>query len=336
MTDKTEEWPWPWDKPVSHYDTNGPKKSTRVTYNDVPYFVSPTGDSGIHTARDRFHVACLACKTVLHHNTTSPPSAIKSHKCGETSPPGTPSLLMGSGLMLRIRRHEAADNIGENPQAHRWDVREPNGGLVSCGVSASLQQALADGVPALATGASYEKGNPMNTKTLTEEQKLLAEHVRECVSNRPPEWNGDSWTWRYRKPSTLEQQTRKLLGLPLGRPIHSGEDMTAALDEIKAFLGETPEKAAPEEAPPNEQEKPIRFRCVVAGQPKDVEIDAATLLEDVVEHVLKATGNISGRPAYDWELRRKSGALIDLQQPVGETVTDNEILFLNLRAGVGG
>lgn len=177
MTDEKKEWPWPWDRPISHYDTNGPKKPTRFKYEGVNYFVGYSGDSGITTGRDRFHVACLGCATVLHSNTTSPSNIIQAHHC----------------------------------------------------------------------------------------------------------------------------------------------------------------KAAPEgaDALPNEQQKLIRFRCVVSGQPKDVEIDEATLLEDVVEHVLKTTGNV-GRPAYDWELRRKSGALIDLQQPVGEAVVENEILFLNPRAGVSG
>lgn len=78
---REEEWEFPWRKPLPNgYGTAGPKETTVVHLPGADYLVEPTGDSGIHTGRDRFRVECLRCSKVLHANTTGPASHIRGHQ----------------------------------------------------------------------------------------------------------------------------------------------------------------------------------------------------------------------------------------------------------------
>lgn len=83
ITETEKDWPFPWDKSKGIYDSDGPKKPTRVEIDQVWYFVSPTGDSGVDTGRDRQFTACLTCNEILHHNTTAPSSRILHHHKNE-------------------------------------------------------------------------------------------------------------------------------------------------------------------------------------------------------------------------------------------------------------
>ena len=89
----SNEWPFPWRKPISPYDTDGPESHTMITLDGVVYSVAPTGHSGSDTGRARYLTVCLACSIVLHRNTTGPSSYILNHhndhknkRAGVTSP----------------------------------------------------------------------------------------------------------------------------------------------------------------------------------------------------------------------------------------------------------
>jgi hypothetical protein len=72
-------WPFPWRQPASHYDDDGPREQTTVTFEGVELLVTPTREVGVHTARTRFRVECLRCTEVLHVATTGPSSYIREH-----------------------------------------------------------------------------------------------------------------------------------------------------------------------------------------------------------------------------------------------------------------
>jgi len=74
-----DEWEFPWPRPRSQYDTDGPSVTTIVHLPGADYSVEPTGDTGPHTGRGRFRVECVACGEELHRNTTGPSSRIRDH-----------------------------------------------------------------------------------------------------------------------------------------------------------------------------------------------------------------------------------------------------------------
>lgn len=83
-------WDFPWPKPRSSYDTDGPTITAIVHLVGADYTVEPTGDSGVHTARDRFRVECITCPELLHRNTTDTSGRIRYHhwkKHGGSGPP---------------------------------------------------------------------------------------------------------------------------------------------------------------------------------------------------------------------------------------------------------
>lgn len=79
MASKQEAWPFPWEKPLTHYDSDGPDGRVSFTLEGHTFAVEPSGGTGIHTGRDRFRVVCSTCTEVLHANTTGPGSRIRSH-----------------------------------------------------------------------------------------------------------------------------------------------------------------------------------------------------------------------------------------------------------------
>lgn len=73
------DWPFPWEKPKSHYDSDGPLEPITVPISGINFRIAPTADTGIHTGRTRFLVVCLDCQETLHHATTGPSSRITHH-----------------------------------------------------------------------------------------------------------------------------------------------------------------------------------------------------------------------------------------------------------------
>lgn len=79
-------WPFPWPKPISHYDSDGPRgepedKPVEFAIGGVYFWVHPTGDKGCDTGRHRYEVRCANCTKVLHENTTGPSTRILGHLC---------------------------------------------------------------------------------------------------------------------------------------------------------------------------------------------------------------------------------------------------------------
>lgn len=44
------------------------------------YLIGTTGEAGLHSGRDRWHVYCILCKVVVHEATTGPIEMIQSHE----------------------------------------------------------------------------------------------------------------------------------------------------------------------------------------------------------------------------------------------------------------
>ena len=44
------------------------------------YLIGTTGEYGIHSGRDRWHVYCIRCKVAVHEATTGPIEQIKYHE----------------------------------------------------------------------------------------------------------------------------------------------------------------------------------------------------------------------------------------------------------------
>jgi hypothetical protein len=80
----------------------------------------------------------------------------------------------------------------------------------------------------------------------------------------------------------------------------------------------------------------IDLTIVVNGQPTVVRANKNAPLRTVIPRALEQTGN-AGQPVDNWELRDSAGALLNLDQKIGEFhFPPNARLFLNLKAGVGG
>lgn len=77
--DPNPEWVFPWREPRGIYDTDGPETETKFMLGAVTYAVTPTGDAGSCTGRDRFRAYCLTCSKILHANTTGPSGWIRDH-----------------------------------------------------------------------------------------------------------------------------------------------------------------------------------------------------------------------------------------------------------------
>lgn len=80
----------------------------------------------------------------------------------------------------------------------------------------------------------------------------------------------------------------------------------------------------------------VDLAIVVNGQPTVVRANRNAPLKTVVPRALEQTGN-AGQPPESWELRDSAGALLALDQKIGEFNFPADVrLFLNLKAGVGG
>ena len=70
---------FPWDEPISMYDSDSPLEPCTVTFNYCEIRFSPTEQFGIDTGRTRVRVECLTCDRMLHHATTGPRSYAEAH-----------------------------------------------------------------------------------------------------------------------------------------------------------------------------------------------------------------------------------------------------------------
>lgn len=83
VADKVIDWPFPWKKPESVYESDGPiaKRGRQhdVVVCNVLFMVASTGDGGFSTGRRRYRVDCQDCNEILHENTTGPSFRIRDH-----------------------------------------------------------------------------------------------------------------------------------------------------------------------------------------------------------------------------------------------------------------
>lgn len=75
---------------------------------------------------------------------------------------------------------------------------------------------------------------------------------------------------------------------------------------------------------------------VVASTPTEVTKNENAPLGSVVEKALEQTKNL-GQPAENWELKDLAGNILDLTKKIRDYhFPDDVVLFLSLKAGIGG
>jgi hypothetical protein len=74
-------WSLPWPKPLSHYDSDGPRDGGPVAFQiaGVEFWVVGTNALAPTTLRTRYEVQCRTCDEVLHKATTGPTARIRGH-----------------------------------------------------------------------------------------------------------------------------------------------------------------------------------------------------------------------------------------------------------------
>lgn len=69
----------PWDKPDTIWASDGPAIATEFTVRGVTMKVAGTGDTAIHSGRNRYRVECVTCEEVVHPNTTGATTRCEDH-----------------------------------------------------------------------------------------------------------------------------------------------------------------------------------------------------------------------------------------------------------------
>jgi len=75
---------------------------------------------------------------------------------------------------------------------------------------------------------------------------------------------------------------------------------------------------------------------VVASTPTEVTRNENAPLGSVVQKALEQTKNV-GQPPENWELKDQAGNVLDLNKKIKDfNFPDDVVLFLSLKAGIGG
>lgn len=83
-------------------------------------------------------------------------------------------------------------------------------------------------------------------------------------------------------------------------------------------------------------DKEIKLKIVVNGQLTEVSVNEEAPLGTVIPKALEQTKN-TGQPPTNWELKDNEGKVLDSNQKVEDFhFTSQTILFLSLKAGIGG
>jgi hypothetical protein len=79
--DRLEDNELPWPKPISHYDSDGPRDGGPIVFQiaGVEFLVDGTDVIAANTGRTRYKVVCRKCDEILHKATTGASSYIESH-----------------------------------------------------------------------------------------------------------------------------------------------------------------------------------------------------------------------------------------------------------------
>jgi len=70
---------FPWKQAKGVYASEGPSVSVEFDIEGITFQVRPVDDTGIHTGRQRYFVACAECDCILHDGTTGPAYRIRAH-----------------------------------------------------------------------------------------------------------------------------------------------------------------------------------------------------------------------------------------------------------------
>ena len=85
-----------------------------------------------------------------------------------------------------------------------------------------------------------------------------------------------------------------------------------------------------------ESAKKETLTIVVASTPTEVTRNENAPLGSVIEKALEQTKNV-GQPPENWELKDQSGTVLDLNRKIKDyNFPDDVVLFLSLKAGIGG
>jgi hypothetical protein len=80
----------------------------------------------------------------------------------------------------------------------------------------------------------------------------------------------------------------------------------------------------------------LDLSVVVNGQPTMIQAEPEALLGSIIPKALEQTGNV-GQPPQNWELRDANGNVLDPARKVESFgFVSGVVIFLNLRAGIGG
>jgi hypothetical protein len=86
----------------------------------------------------------------------------------------------------------------------------------------------------------------------------------------------------------------------------------------------------------SENPKKETITIVVASTPTEVTRNENAPLGSIIEKALEQTGN-TGQPPENWELKDKAGNILDLKMKIKDYhFPDDVLLFLSLKAGIGG
>jgi hypothetical protein len=74
----------PWPRPISHYDSDGPRSLQTGEHLDFElagnrFRIEATNAIALNTMRTRYQVTCLECNEILHQATTGPRSYLREH-----------------------------------------------------------------------------------------------------------------------------------------------------------------------------------------------------------------------------------------------------------------
>lgn len=85
----------------------------------------------------------------------------------------------------------------------------------------------------------------------------------------------------------------------------------------------------------NNAKRSMKLQCVVNGAPREVSVRSSVPLAQAMARIVRSAG-MQGRPLEEWEARDREGRWLDPEQKPSELgLRDGDLLFVNLRAGVG-
>lgn len=86
---------------------------------------------------------------------------------------------------------------------------------------------------------------------------------------------------------------------------------------------------------PTERERVMDLQCVINGSPRLIRVRRQAPLQQALGRMLRSAGLVS-HARQEWEMRDREGRLIDWEKSAQDNgLRDGDLVFVNLRAGVG-